>query len=241
MKWFKHDSDANMDAKLKRVRAKYGMEGYGLYWYCLELIAQTVEKHNLTFELEHDAELIAIDTNIHPERIQEIMLDFVKWQLFENSHGVITCLKMASRTDEYTQQLMRNQESLGTNSRVSRNNIRGNRTEQNRTEQKNTNIETSVSICPVTEIVNLYHQNLPTLPKVAKLTKTRIGYIKQRWREDMPSLQQWENFFNFVNQSDFLMGRTAAHEDRPPFRADFEWLIKPSNFTKIAERRYHRV
>ena len=37
MKWFKHDSNANTDAKLKRVRMKYGMQGYGLYWYCLEI------------------------------------------------------------------------------------------------------------------------------------------------------------------------------------------------------------
>lgn len=107
MKWFKHDSNANTDAKLKRVRMKYGMEGYGLYWYCLELIAQNVEKHNLTFELEHDAELIAMDTGIHQERVQEMMADFVKWNLFENTEGIITCLKMATRTDEYTQKLIK--------------------------------------------------------------------------------------------------------------------------------------
>lgn len=107
MKWFKHDSNAMLDAKLKRVRLKYGMEGYGLYWYCLELIASSVELHNLTFELEHDAELISLDTGIHQERVQEMMLDMVKWELFESSNGVIVCLKMASRTDEYTQKLIR--------------------------------------------------------------------------------------------------------------------------------------
>jgi len=107
VKWFKHDSNASMDAKLKRVMIKYGMEGYGLYWYCLELIAQTVEKHNLTFELEHDAELIAASTQIHYERVQEMMADFVNWGLFEDRQGIIFCLKMATRTDEYTQQLMR--------------------------------------------------------------------------------------------------------------------------------------
>lgn len=125
MKWFKHDSDASLDAKLKRVRQKYGMEGYGLYWYCLELVAQTVEKHNLTFELEHDAELIGIDTNIHQERVQEMMSDFIKWRLFENTDGVITCLKMASRTDEYTQQLMRSQDTLPILSLDTPDNIRG--------------------------------------------------------------------------------------------------------------------
>jgi len=28
MKWFKHDSDANQDAKLKKLRLKYGAQGY---------------------------------------------------------------------------------------------------------------------------------------------------------------------------------------------------------------------
>ena len=45
MKWFKHDSDANQDAKLKKLRLKYGAQGYGIYWYCLELIARNVKAH----------------------------------------------------------------------------------------------------------------------------------------------------------------------------------------------------
>ena len=155
MKWFKHDSDASLDAKLKRVRQKYGMEGYGLYWYCLELVAQAVEKHNLTFELEHDAELIGIDTNIHQERVQEMMSDFIKWRLFENTDGVITCLKMASRTDEYTQQLIRSDKKLPTLSLVSTENVpgkvRGIRTEEKRTEEKKQGRFTPPSFSEVTE------------------------------------------------------------------------------------------
>ena len=107
MKWFKHDSNANTDAKLKRVRMKYGMEGYGLYWYCLELIASGVDTHNLTFELEHDSEIISFDTGIHRERVEEMMQYFVEAGLFENAHGTITCLKMANRTDEYIGKLLR--------------------------------------------------------------------------------------------------------------------------------------
>jgi hypothetical protein len=106
LKWFKHDSDASLDKKLRKVRSKYGMEGYGLYWYCLELVAMNVEKHNLTFELEHDAELISDDTGIHYERVQEMMTFMVDQGLFENNSGVVTCLKMSTRTDEYTQKLI---------------------------------------------------------------------------------------------------------------------------------------
>ena len=54
MKWFKHEATANMDAKLQEVLLDYGLEGYGLYWYCLELIAGNVEADKLTFELADD-------------------------------------------------------------------------------------------------------------------------------------------------------------------------------------------
>ena len=108
MKWFKHDSDASNDSKLKKLRLKYGAQGYGIYWYCLELIARNVEKHNLTFELEHDAELIADDFKLSTELVQHIMTYMVELGLFQNTNGIISCLKMRDRTDEYTQQLMRN-------------------------------------------------------------------------------------------------------------------------------------
>lgn len=100
MLWFKHDSDANSDAKLKRLRMKYGLEGYGLYWYCLELIAGSISKDNLTFELEHDAEIISFDTGIHFERVQEMMTYMVGLGLFEEDQGAVTCMKLAKRLDK---------------------------------------------------------------------------------------------------------------------------------------------
>lgn len=102
MKWFRHDAAANQDAKLKRVRMKYGMEGYGLYWYCIELVASNVEQNKITFELEHDAEIISFDTGIHYERVNEMMAYMVDLGLFEDSSGTITCMKLAKRADEYT-------------------------------------------------------------------------------------------------------------------------------------------
>lgn len=147
MKWFKHDSNASADAKLKRVRMKYGMQGYGLYWYCLELIAANVDKHNLTFELEHDSEIIAHDTGINYELVQEMMTYMVKLGLFEEVSGTITCMKMLKRIDQSmtSDREMRNlvaaakqnhdevmSESCHNRDLVMK---EQNRTEQNRTEQ----------------------------------------------------------------------------------------------------------
>lgn len=100
MKWIKHDTDANQDAKLQNVLLDYGLEGYGLYWYCIELIAGKVDKDNITFDLEHDARIIARNTGSTAQRVEEMMRYFVEIGLFENAGGVITCMKLAKRLDK---------------------------------------------------------------------------------------------------------------------------------------------
>ncbi len=65
----------------------------------------------MPFELEHDSEIIAARTGIHYEQVQEIMGYMVESGLFEKEGGVITCQKMATRTDAYTEKLLRKQES----------------------------------------------------------------------------------------------------------------------------------
>lgn len=101
MKWFKHSSQANQDAKLKKVRMKYGLEGYGLYWYCLEMIAKEVDVGKLTFELEDDSEILSFELGIHEERIKEMMTYMVNLGLFEQWDTRITCFKLATMADEY--------------------------------------------------------------------------------------------------------------------------------------------
>lgn len=94
--------------------------------------------------------------------------------------------------------------------------------------------------CPFEEIVKLYHEVLPELPAVEKLTRLRRGYIRQRWIEDLQTLDAWRNYFADVRKSKFLMGRANGSGDRPPFRATLEWLCRPSNFVKVAEGNYHQ-
>jgi len=100
MKWFRHDSDSHIDTKIKKLKNKYGITGYGLYWYCLELIAGKISRNNITFVLEDDAEVIAIDWGLDQLKVQEIMTYMVELGLFENNEGNITCLKLALRLDD---------------------------------------------------------------------------------------------------------------------------------------------
>lgn len=93
---------------------------------------------------------------------------------------------------------------------------------------------------PFAKIVELYHAVLPMLPAVEKLTDKRRGYIRQRWAEDLPTLDAWSRYFEDVAKSRFLTGQAQGINGRPPFMANLEWLCNPSNFTKVAEGNYHR-
>lgn len=78
MQWFKHSSDARNSLKLRKVRRKFGADGYAIYWFCLEAIAQDVDKDNLTFNLKEDAETIGFELSVQEKRVNEIMLYMIE-------------------------------------------------------------------------------------------------------------------------------------------------------------------
>lgn len=128
-------------------------------------------------------------------------------------------------------------------------NIEEERREEKSIEEKRTTIsvESKIPPCPHQEIISIYHDTLPELPRVLSWNKTRESYLKQRWRQLFVEFEcksseeglDWfkNDFFQFVRDSKFLMGKVQS-KDRKPFLADLEWMIKPTNFTKIIERKY---
>jgi len=105
--------------------------------------------------------------------------------------------------------------------------------------KSNENLKVKNDSVPYKKIIELYHQHLPVLPAVIKLTQKRKAQIRQRFKEDLDDLKKWENYFIFVGQSDFLMGRVGPTGGRNIFRADIDWIISTVHFTNIAEGRYH--
>jgi uncharacterized protein YdaU (DUF1376 family) len=104
--------------------------------------------------------------------------------------------------------------------------------------------------CQHSEVISLYHQHLPTLRKVEVWNAARQGYLRQRWREVAEELSKsqvidsghvlgwWGEFFQHVGKSKFLTGKVNSKDGRA-FTADLEWILKPSNFAKIVEGKYH--
>jgi hypothetical protein len=98
--------------------------------------------------------------------------------------------------------------------------------------------------CPVSKVVDIYHQTLPELPKVVMLTSKRKDLISQRWKELEPEsidegLESFGNYFRLVRGSNFLMGKAPASNGHRVFMANLEWLVNPSNFAKVVEKNYH--
>lgn len=94
--------------------------------------------------------------------------------------------------------------------------------------------------CPMSDIIQIYHEKLPELPSIAELTQTRRAMLRARWLEkpERQDLEWWKGYFSRVKTSDFLMGRAPGNNGRAPFMADFEWLIKPGNLVKVIEGKY---
>ena len=91
---------------------------------------------------------------------------------------------------------------------------------------------------PFQQILDTFHAKLPQLSQVYKLTEKRKTHIKSLWLDELDSINAWENYFEFISRSDFLMGRVSGQGGRH-FQADFDFLINPNNFVKIAEEKYH--
>lgn len=106
--------------------------------------------------------------------------------------------------------------------------------------------------CPHEKLIALYHAALPTCTQVVEWNPTRQGLMRARWREkavakgkhpgyttEEAGLAFWKRYFDYVQQSDFLTGRAAPTPGRKPFVADLEWLVRPTNFAKVIEGKYH--
>ena len=74
--YFSHDSNARNDQRLMKVRMKYGMEGYGIYFGIIEIM-----RENSNYIIyESDIESIAYDLRVEAEHIKDILYNY--W-LFE--------------------------------------------------------------------------------------------------------------------------------------------------------------
>jgi hypothetical protein len=102
--------------------------------------------------------------------------------------------------------------------------------------------------CPTDELIALYHEHLPTLPRVEILNDARRKHLSARWREVIAdkeiaaspdpkaeALAWFAWFFKHANRSAFLTGKSGD------WRAGLDFLIAPKSFAKVIEGNYHKA
>ena len=70
--YFSHDSNARNDQRLLKIRMKYGMEGYGIYFGIIEILREQKD-YTLAFD---DLQGIAFDLRIDLEKVEDVVSNY---------------------------------------------------------------------------------------------------------------------------------------------------------------------
>jgi len=89
--YFSHDYNARTDSKIKRLIARHGMAGYGIYWAIVEDLYQNANA------LPTDYESIAFDVRSDAATVKSIVNDF---ELFAVDGKVFGSMSVQRRLDE---------------------------------------------------------------------------------------------------------------------------------------------
>lgn len=79
---FLHDSNSRNEEKILKLRAKYGMEGYGCYYLLLEMLREADD-----CELNLDFEFLAFALSANAEKIEQIVKYSIELGLFTISNN----------------------------------------------------------------------------------------------------------------------------------------------------------
>lgn len=105
--------------------------------------------------------------------------------------------------------------------------------------------------CPVEAIVELYHQQLPELPRVRLLNDKRRKSIRKLWRWVLTSkktdntpraasaeeAQAWlRSYFGRARKNDFLMGRGHRSAEHAGWQCDLDFLLTDNGMKHVIEK-----
>jgi hypothetical protein len=229
LKWYKHMT--GIEAAKEKLLMKYGFEGYGLYNYCIELIAGALCSENITFELDHDAELLAYKGKMDSLKVEEIMKFCVIEKLFEynKSSQRITCFKLlqlldvsTSNNPEFKKMMQNIDELLETNSNYYPLLPEDNKRQKKRKEKKiKINLDEGDIIyeCEFFKVYdkrnNNYKELHPTLNLIEQYKKARQWLI-----DNNKTMNRWTFITNWLNKAEeYKQNEKPKKTDELPFGA----------------------
>lgn len=109
MKWFKHETDSHTNLKLQSVVDAFGLEGYGYYWACVELIGLQGDAFKVKSSKNWKVYLKKM-LNIDTEKQEKILTLFGQLNLISEKslkNGDLFIPKLGERADDYTNKVRR--------------------------------------------------------------------------------------------------------------------------------------
>ena len=85
---------------------------------------------------------------------------------------------------------------------------------------------------PFAQIVELYHEICTSYPKLRAIEGNRQKQIAARWKK-YGGIEAFRELFEKAEASAFLKG-----DNDKAWAADFDWLIRPTNMSKVLEGKY---
>lgn len=90
---------------------------------------------------------------------------------------------------------------------------------------------------PYNEILKLYHELCPSLPRVRELSEKRKNAIRSICKREDDSLSYFRELFSKAEASDFLSGRKIS-DKHGNWRCGLDWLLEERNRLKVLEGNY---
>lgn len=136
--YFRHDYNARNDPKLLKLRAKYGLEGLGLYWCIIEILRESTDVRFKTY----DSDTIVLQTN-YDGNINVFLKDCISFELFKTDGDYFWSDRLIEDVDQMKQKSIKATESVKKrwekyerNTNVIRTNYDGNTKEDRRGEDR---------------------------------------------------------------------------------------------------------
>ena len=93
----------------------------------------------------------------------------------------------------------------------------------------------SSSHCPYKAILDLFNNICTSFPKLRLIDGKRKEAVQARWKT-YGSLDVFKELFERAEASRFLKGENDSN-----WKADFDWMMRPTNMAKILEGKYDRM
>jgi hypothetical protein len=111
MNWFKHDSSARNDVKLKLLKNKFGAEGYGIYFQLLEIISENIKEQNPQdwgkVESVHSMDTLAIECGVGSDLLRKVVRYCDEIGLLQRIDKTLAAPKILRRLGESMQRKAR--------------------------------------------------------------------------------------------------------------------------------------